>query len=594
VCWRIVGGRTPVLYGTASDASGLAAVSVCLQGLAGSEGETCGAAELVEGADRWTYTMPDLGALDYVSRTVAISAVDGVGNRTAEPLVLSGWVDNVAPVLAASQVVSDVVLGRTATVLNGTVEDGSEAGSGPAVDVSVRVQPADGDAFRADTVRDAGRWRFDLAGTQAGVYTLWVDADDAAGNRSSAGPFEVQVTCADAAVTAVALTAEPSPAGGKRLTLRTTIRNAGPDAIPAGLPFVLYGPAHGAAPVSAAGTVSGTEPVTPTLVAIGTVTTTLALAAGESESFAVDWTMGAPAAPDWQRLEGVAYAGAVAPAGARRRFAVTLQDVPLYAGWNLISPPVEPFNTDVATVQRPIAGSYRAILGYANGLQIYDPQKPAQATLRTIGSAHGYWIRTQADAQPVPADESWRGAAVARLRMAGQMAPEEQALRLNAGWNLAGYLPQLSLPITVALEGSAVTPRCLFNGTAVSPLRTSTAQHVGWCGGPRPATDCATEAVTPNTLHLSMTLPITAPDHERNLSSCSTARRALSGGKGAANLSLAESLRVALPARWQPGAHQLHRNRPRRRRALRGLGRHYGGPLRPLGLLRRRRDDRCR
>ena len=39
-----------------------------------------------------------------------------------------------------------------------------------------------------------------------------------------------QVTCADATVAAVALTAEPSPAGGQWLTLRPTIRNTGPDA----------------------------------------------------------------------------------------------------------------------------------------------------------------------------------------------------------------------------------------------------------------------------------------------------------------------------------------------------------------------------
>ena len=290
----IVGGRTPTLYGAASDASGVAAVTVCVRDLAGSEGlaagQVCGAAELVGGgSDRWRYTTPDLGALDYVSRTVTISAVDRVGNRTAEPLVLSGWVDNVAPVLAASQVVSEVVLGRTKTVLTGVVKDGSEAGGGPTVDVSVRVRPPEGDTFRADTMRDGDGWRFGLAGAQAGVYTLWVDADDAAGNRSSAGPFEIKVTCADAAVKAVTLAAEPSLMGGKWLTLKTAIRNAGPDAIPAGLSFVLYGPAD---PTVA---VSGTDTLTPTaaLVAIGTVTTTLALSAGESESFALDWTTGA-------------------------------------------------------------------------------------------------------------------------------------------------------------------------------------------------------------------------------------------------------------------------------------------------------------
>ena len=143
-----------------------------------------------------------------------------------------------APVLAASQVVSEVVLGRTTTVLNGHgrgwIRGGRRPGGGclgAGAAAARRGLPGGHGAGRR--ARGATTWRE----REPGVYTLWVDADDAAGNRSSAGPFEVQVTCADAAVKAVALTAEPSPAGGQWLTIRTTIRNTGPDAIPAGLPF---------------------------------------------------------------------------------------------------------------------------------------------------------------------------------------------------------------------------------------------------------------------------------------------------------------------------------------------------------------------
>jgi hypothetical protein len=223
-----------------------------------------------------------LGPLDYVSRTLTIAAEDTVGNRSTEPLTVTVRVDNVAPLLTASPVLTEVVLGRTSPVLSGTVEDGSVAGGGLAVDVSVRVEPPKGEALRVDAARGGSGWHYDLAGTQAGRYRLWVDADDAAGNRSSAGPFEVEVTCAEAEVNAVALTAEPSLRGGNGLTLRLVIRNAGPDSVSAGLPFVFYGPADSTEQVTS------TVTLTQTVVAIGTMTTTLALAAG-IENFAVEW-----------------------------------------------------------------------------------------------------------------------------------------------------------------------------------------------------------------------------------------------------------------------------------------------------------------
>ena len=469
----VVGGRSPVLYGAASDTSGVAVVTVCVRGPA--QAEECGTADLLPGSDRWVYRMSDLGALDYASRTVTISAVDTVGNRTTEPLVLTGWVDNVGPVLSAAQVAPEVVLGRSAAVLSGSAQDGSETAGAREVEVTVRVQPPAGEAFRADTLRDGRKWRYDLAGAQAGVYTLWVDADDAAGNRSTAGPFEVRVVCADAAVKAVTLTAEPSPEGGRWLTIKTTIRNTGPATIPAGLSFAILGPA---AVPTAAGSAEALAAAAPTAAApapIGTLTTTVALAAGAQESFAFRWTTSdtgrvtfnvAPAS------EGVAYAGGMAlcdrPEAAA--FQVSLQEVTLYDGWNLISPPVEPFDIDVSTVQRSVAGSYRTILGYESGLQTYDAERPARATLRAIHAGHGYWIRAKTGAQPNPPASDEAPAPVAALRLAGESVDENLPLRLAAGWNLVGYLPRASLPVSAALRSIEGNYAALlgFEGTAVS------------------------------------------------------------------------------------------------------------------------------
>ena len=143
--------------------------------------------------------------------------------------------------------------------------------------------------------------------------------------------------------------------------------------MPAGLPFVLYGPADLTVPVSPTGTLTRRpSPPRTRWLAIGTVTTTLALAAGEQESFAVDWTTAAIGQVNLDVVgasDGVAYAGdaALCSRPEAAHFAVILADVPLYGGWNLISPPVEPFNPDVATVQRPIAGSYSDHPGLRRG-----------------------------------------------------------------------------------------------------------------------------------------------------------------------------------------------------------------------------------
>ena len=227
------------LYGTAADAGDVTAVTVCLQDVPTGGEETCRRAEQQPGGG-WSYRAPALGALDSVSRTVTIWATDDLGNRTGTPLSQELRIDNVAPVLAANQLLTTLVLSRTATVLGGAATDG-----GPTVDVSVRVQPPEGDEFRADTLQTGNDWSFDLTAREPGRYQFWVDADDQAGNRTSAGPFAVDVTCTDAIPVVAALTAEPSATAPLSVTLSARLSNAGADPLPAGLPLTFS--ARGAA-----------------------------------------------------------------------------------------------------------------------------------------------------------------------------------------------------------------------------------------------------------------------------------------------------------------------------------------------------------
>ncbi|MCP4538326.1 MAG: tandem-95 repeat protein [Chloroflexi bacterium] len=136
-------------------------------------------------AGRWTWRAPDLEILDYVSRTVSIYGQDTVGNQTDNPLDLVVWVDNVSPVITVTAVISESVpLSDTVTVLSGTVTDG-----GPLADVFVHVQTPGSEFYRQRAARDGEQWWFDLQPLLVGQYTVWVNANDQAGNVTTIGPF---------------------------------------------------------------------------------------------------------------------------------------------------------------------------------------------------------------------------------------------------------------------------------------------------------------------------------------------------------------------------------------------------------------------
>jgi uncharacterized repeat protein (TIGR01451 family) len=423
----VVRGSALRLTGATGDNSRVGTVTVCL------DGEDCGKADLstpAAGSSGWSRWVTAEGAHDYVTETVTIRAADRLGNLMAQALELAVVFDNVAPVLAANQVLAQAPLSSAETVLSGTVSDG-----GPNAVVTVRVQAPNAEVTRMAAARNGDAWSFDLPADVPGRYTLWVDAGDRAGNVTTAGPFTVDVTCTNAAPIVAGLTVEPVAGWPISLTLTAVISNAGPDPLPAGIPVGLNeGISH-----------------------IGSVTTGAPLASGESQSLSLIWAPDATGDHDITiavgQIGNLPYLpnGPLCAMPPPAHFTLPVRDLPLYYKWNLISPPVNPSNTSAEAVQRGIDRVYGAILGYDGGLLAYYPGRPQESTLQTVDARHGYWVRTIVAPDPPPTDTL--GEAVATWRMAGEILPEDQPLPLAAGWNLAGYLPYHPLTVTTALRG---------------------------------------------------------------------------------------------------------------------------------------------
>ena len=424
----LVRGNSLRLVGDAQDGYAVARVTVCL------DDDTCQDAQLSSpgaSASRWSTSMTAPGALDFVTRTLTIRATDRLGNSSEELLALAVVFDNVAPSLFANQVLVQVPLASTETVLEGEVSDG-----GPDVNVSVRVEPPQGDVTGLPAARDGSAWWFDLPADTPGRYTVWVEAEDLAGNVTTAGPFAVDVTCTDAAPVVTSLATEPVAGWPLSLTLTVALSNAGPDPLPAGIVLGFH------------------DGITYT----GRVTTTVPLASGESEALSHVWAPGGTRDHD---INVTIAQSTVLPQGPLcvlppvARWILPVRDETLYYGWNLISPRVNPGNSGVEVVQEGIDGDYTSILGYDGDLLAFYPDRPEESTLTAVDGLHGYWIRTVLTTTvpssiTIVSDES-----VASWRMAGAILPEDHPLSLASGWNLLSYLPRQPLTVTTALEGIA-------------------------------------------------------------------------------------------------------------------------------------------
>ncbi|MGQ9610193.1 MAG: RHS repeat-associated core domain-containing protein [bacterium] len=103
--------------------------------------------------------------------------------------------------------------------------------------------------------------------------------------------------------------------------------------------------------------------------------------------------------------------------------AVRTEQVSLVAGWNLISLPLNPANTSIASVLSSIEGKYTSVWAYgAGGWERYIVGAPGN-NLSTMEPGRGYWIRmTQSATLTVTGEDAYN-----------------KAVQLRQGWNLVGY-----------------------------------------------------------------------------------------------------------------------------------------------------------
>jgi uncharacterized repeat protein (TIGR01451 family) len=349
-----------LLLGSALDDSGITVVRVCVD-------DKCGRASLLgaEGsATRWAYPLPGAPA-DYVPRTLAVEAMDRVGNWT-QTLKVDFTQDNVAPALTASQDDVQVPRGQKQTVLRGDVQDG-----GPDPRVFVLVRRPDGSRSWKNTARGGDQWWYELSGDMPGRYTLWLHAIDRTGNTRTMGPYAVDVTCTDAALEA-ALTAERLGASSA-YTLTAVVTNTGPALLPAGAPVTLY---------------VGETPLGPAQLLPE-------LAQGQSSAVTAQWTRPGPAGYEFSAVVNEP-PGEVLCARPPRGHAWIRPDVDLRISKTVQPAAAAPGDVITYTLEYTNAGA-----GLATGVVISDPlplellapayQSTGAAITPVLGSAAFAW-----------------------------------------------------------------------------------------------------------------------------------------------------------------------------------------------------------
>ena len=103
-------------------------------------------------------------------------------------------------------------------------------------------------------------------------------------------------------------------------------------------------------------------------------------------------------------------------------------EIPLTAGWNLISLPLDPPDPDPAAVFAPIAGQLARVEAHdacdaADPWKLYDPADPAGNDLTAVAPAMGLWVKVTA---------------ATVLPLAGTL-PATTDIDLCQGWNHIGF-----------------------------------------------------------------------------------------------------------------------------------------------------------
>ncbi len=109
-------------------------------------------------------------------------------------------------------------------------------------------------------------------------------------------------------------------------------------------------------------------------------------------------------------------------------------------GWNLISFRLDPPVPTVRQVLDSVDGRYDRVLGETGA---YAPSiPPVYNTLKELHPGRGYYVRVT-------------GTTAATALIEGLPVPVTTPIALHPGWNWIGYLPQVALPITEALQSIA-------------------------------------------------------------------------------------------------------------------------------------------
>jgi len=109
----------------------------------------------------------------------------------------------------------------------------------------------------------------------------------------------------------------------------------------------------------------------------------------------------------------------------------------LFPGWNLISLPLQPFDTSIGEVLKSISANVYVVMGFKNqNALFYLPGDLASNTLSTMEAGVGYWIAMF--------DQG-------TLRIAGNLP--SKSLELLLGSNIVGYSNTNAVPPSIALQG---------------------------------------------------------------------------------------------------------------------------------------------
>lgn len=105
-----------------------------------------------------------------------------------------------------------------------------------------------------------------------------------------------------------------------------------------------------------------------------------------------------------------------------------MDEIPLIPGWNLLSIPEEPADSDPAVVLGSIGGAYSQVFAYdacdsADPWKLYDPNDPAASDLAASDHRIGFWIDSTLPVELIP-----DGA-----------LPASTTFELCAGWNPIGF-----------------------------------------------------------------------------------------------------------------------------------------------------------